>query len=536
MQTFDIIVVGGGSAGCALAARLSERPDLQVALIEAGPRSGGVKTSMPAMVIKVVPPNPLNWNYYTEPQGALRNRALYWPRGRVMGGSSAINGMLYVRGHARDYDEWAQLGCAGWSFDDVLPYFVKSQGGDRSGDKFHGTDGPLVTTRDDSTNPLNEAFLKAGANLGYPVTEDFNGEQQEGVGYYDRTISGGRRMSTAATYLKEAEGRANLTIISDTQVRQVILDGKRAVGVEASGGGKIFEIRANKEVILSGGAVNSPQLLQLSGIGDPKDIHSVGLNVQHALPGVGKNMQDHLDLLVTAKINQPISFRQYQAAPHKGLIEMAKWFMKKPSALGESLLPVGGFLKSDPALERPDIQLHIVLGYGEKPHGIEPAKDHGFGIHMCQLRPNSRGTISLSSGDPLEPAKIDPNYLVDPEDLRIMREGAKMTLKMMRDPALKAYITREHDPFASLSLDDDDAIDAVIRDTAETIYHPVGTCAMGPKDQATSVVDPTLKVIGIEGLRVVDASVMPRLIGGNTNAPTVMIAEKAADLIKSAIS
>lgn len=533
-QTFDYIVVGGGSAGCCLAARLSETQNVTVALIEAGPKSGGIKTSMPAMVIETVPPNPLNWNYYTAPQPALDNRELYWPRGRVMGGSSAINGMLYVRGHARDYDEWAQLGCRGWSYDDVLPYFIKSQGGDRAGDPLHGTKGPLVTTQDDSTNPLNAAFLEAGEALGYPQTPDFNGLQQDGVGYYDRTISGGRRMSTAATYLKEAEARSNLTIMADTQVRRVTLQGKTVTGIEATSKAGTIKVHARREVILCGGTVNSPQLLQLSGIGDPDDIASVGLPVLHALPGVGKNMQDHLDFLATAALSQPISFRRYQARPHLGLYEMAKWFLKKPSALGESLLPVGGFLKTDQALERPDLQLHIVLGYGAQPHGIEPAKDHGFGIHMCQLRPHSRGTISLASSDPLAPAKIDPNYLAAEEDRRVMRAGVRMTLDFFRQEAFKPFVTRLHDPFETLDVDDDSAVDAVIRSVAETIYHPVGTCAMGPANNPLSVVDPELKVIGIEGLRVADASVMPRLIGGNTNAPTIMIAEKAADMIKAA--
>ena len=532
-DTFDFIVVGGGSAGCALAARLSERADYKVALIEAGRKKGGLKVDMPGLISKLVPPNPMNWNYWTEPQKKLNNRKLYWPRGKVMGGSSSINGMIYIRGHARDYDEWAQLGCTGWSYDDVLPYFKKSEGSTRKDDEYHEGDGPLKVSERTSTHVLNDAFLKAGGEIGLPFTDDFNGKNQEGVGWFDQTIRDGRRQSTAFTYLSEALNRPNLTVLSETMARRVLFDGKRASGLEVEQQGKVKTLKVSNEIILSGGAINSPQLLQLSGIGDPDDIKSVGIEMTHELMGVGKNMQDHLDMLVSAHLKDPISLLHYQA-PHRGIMEMIKWFMKKPGILSDVVLPTGAFIKTDPALERPDVQFHILLGMADAPHGFADAYEHGMGIHVCQLRPHSRGTISLASDDPMVAAKIDPNYLDSAEDIRILSEGVKVARRMFAAPAIQDYIAHEKAPWNDMDINDDAALTDHIRASAETIYHPVGTCSMGPKDNANSVVDPELKVIGIEGLRVADASVMPRLIGGNTNAPTIMVAEKCADMIKAA--
>jgi len=532
LKKFDYIIVGAGSAGCALAARLTENSNVSVLLLEAGGKDNSIKITVPAMISEVVKPNKMNWNYWTEPQKQLNDRKLFWPRGKVLGGSSAINGMIYIRGHQRDYDEWAQLGCKGWTFDECLPYFKKAEGSTRHDDELHSSKGPLLVEEHTSHHPLNDAFLEAAAGLGLPYTDDFNGPQQEGVGWYDQTIKQGRRQSTARTYLNMAKDRENLTILTDAQATRVLLSGKKATGIEVKRGGKLETWHAGREVILSGGAINSPQLLQLSGIGDPNDIQAVGLPVMHELIGVGKNMQDHLDLLLSAHLKDPISFLRYKR-PDRGIMELIKWALKKPGVMSDCVTPVGAFLKTDKALERPDIQFHIMLAMADMSHGLADPHEHGFGVHVCQLRPHSRGTISLASCDPTTPAKINPRYLDFDEDLRIMREGCKIIRRMYRQPALAKFITKEKDPWHGIDVEDDAGTDAVIRDKAETIYHPVGTCSMGQIDNKNNVVGPDLKVIGLEGLRVVDASVMPRLIGGNTNAPTIMIAEKCADLIKS---
>jgi len=534
-NTFDYIIVGAGSAGCTIASRLSEDSNVSVLLLEAGGKDKSLQITVPAMITELVKPNPMNWSYWTEAQKNLNDRKLFWPRGKVLGGSSAINAMLYVRGHQRDYDEWAQLGCKGWAFDDVLPFFKKAEGSNRPADKYHGTDGPLLVEQHTSKQPVNDGFLQAAKEMGLPYTDDFNGENQEGAGWYDQSIKQGRRQSTARTYLKAAEGRPNLTILTDAQATRITMQGKKATGIELMRGGKKEIWKAGREVILSGGAINSPQLLQLSGIGDPADIQAVGLPVVHELMGVGKNMQDHIDMLVSAHLKDPISMLQYKR-PDKGAIEMLKWFFKRPGVMSDCVTPVGAFIKTDKALERPDIQLHIMVAMADEPHGFAEPHEHGMGIHICQLRPHSRGTISLASADPMAHARIDPGYLDQAEDLRVLREGTKIVRRMYQQPGLANYITEEKSPWNGIDIDDDDATDAQIRAQAETIYHPVATCSMGPADNKNSVVDPNLKVVGIEGLRVADASIMPRLIGGNTNAPTIMIAEKCADMIKSGLA
>lgn len=527
-DSFDYIIVGGGSAGCCLAARLSEDTDVSVLLIEAGKPGNSLLINVPGLLSQTVPGKMYNWHYWTEPQKHLSGRKLFWPRGKALGGSSAINGMLYIRGHAKDYDQWSQLGATGWGYGDVLPYFIKSEGSEREADDFHGTDGPLHVCRATSDNKLNFAFIDAAQEAGYPFNDDFNGTSQDGFGYYDQTIKDGRRMSAAKAYITPALKRENLTVMTETQVATVELDNKTATGVKLVDG-TLFN--ANLEVILSGGAINSPQILQLSGIGDKADLDKIGIETKHSLAAVGKNLQDHLDVQINYTCTEPITFYRW-VKPHAALMELAKWFMKKPGVFSDSIAPSCGFVKSDPSLERPDIQYHLILGMAEEGHGLALPTEHGFGIHACQLRPESRGTITLKSANPLDDPIIEPNYLSAPEDIAVLRKAARIAMDIAEQKGLKSFIGKRVVPDETIDLSDDSALDAELIKHAETIYHPVGTCAMGNADNPMSVVDPQLKVIGISGLRVVDASVMPRLIGGNTNAPTIMIAEKAADMIK----
>lgn len=530
-DSFDYIIVGGGSAGCCLAARLSEDADVTVLLVEAGPWKKGLLIDAPAMLSRTIPSRKFSWAYWTSPQKFLNGRKLYWPRGKVMGGSSAINAMLYVRGHPQDYDQWSQLGARGWSYDNVLPYFIKSEGSERDASTYHGTTGPLKVSRSTSVNPLNKAFIEAGEQMGYPFTDDFNGEGQEGFGLYDQTIKGGRRMSTAVTYLSSAIDRENLSVMTDALVSKVLLEGDQATGIELVCKGITKTIKTTREVILSGGSINSPQILQLSGIGDPEDMKAADINCLHPLKGVGKNLQDHIDVTVAYECTQPITFYKW-LKPHHAIGQLIKWWLKMPSVLGDTITPGGAFLKTDPALERSDLQLHMILGIADKPHGFAEPHQHGYGCHVCQLRPESRGFIRATSNNPSDLPMIEPNYLSAAEDRVTIRNGTRLVVKLMEQDALAPYRGKRVWPDESVDIADDDALDAAIRAVAETIYHPVGTCAMGPVSDPMSVVDDRLNVIGLKGLRVVDASIMPRLIGGNTNAPTIMIAEKAADMIK----
>lgn len=539
MQTddYDYIIVGAGSAGCVLANRLSADPDSTVLLIEAGKKDRPLSVHVPGMLGEQIASDKNNWFYWTEPQKHMKNRKLFWPRGKILGGSSSINGLLYVRGHKRDYDEWAQLGCKGWSFDDVLPYFRKSEDFIGKSDDFHGTGGPLAVTPRTSTNPINDAFLASGQQAGLPLTPDFNGPEQEGVGTYQQTIKDGRRWSTATGFLKPVLERPNLTVLTEALTHKISFDTTaarpRATGVILRHKKQIKSITARKEVILCGGAINSPQLLMLSGIGDARDLQYHGITPVYNAPAVGQNLQDHIDTTVTAFCDVPITFKKW-ANPLLAVGELVKWMLKKPGVLSDAITPSGAFIKSDPALERPDIQLHLLLGLAPEPHGFAMPTRHGVGLHSCLLRPRSRGTIALASNNPEDLAKIDPNYFTDPHDLEGARKGVRLSAHIFKQPAFKKYISAFESPWNRVDTMSDTALDDIIREKAETIYHPVGTCAMGPADHGSSVVDPTLKVIGVSNLRVADASVMPRLIGGNTNAPTIMIAEKCADMILSA--
>lgn len=527
-QRADYVIIGGGSAGCTLAARLTEDGAAKVALLEAGPRDTSLLVRMPVGAGRLIPSkNPHNWGFWTEPQAHLNNRKLFWPRGRGLGGSSSINGMIYIRGHARDYDQWRQMGLTGWGYRDVLPYFRRSESFETGADPWHGGAGPLHVSRPASHNPLFKAFIQAGVAAGHPVTRDFNGHQQEGFGPYQLTIKDGERWSASFAYLRPALERSNLTVIPEAFATRIIIEKGRAIGVEyAAGPGKpVRKIYADKEVLLAAGAVQSPQILQLSGVGDPALLARHDITVHAPLTEVGRNMQDHLDVCIINECTKPIT--AYSAQKGFNQIKTGLNYITRKQGPGrQNFLESGAFLKSRKELDRPDLQLHLVAAIMID-HGATRVEKDGFTIHACQLRPQSLGTIALKSADPFAEPAIDPNYLAADLDLRTMREAVKISRDVANQKPLAFLRGAEIRPGAEVKTDAE--IDAWIRQTGETIYHPVGTCRMGADDRA--VVDETLKVRGIEGLRVVDASVMPTLVGGNTNAPTIMVAEKASDMI-----
>ncbi|MAN46936.1 MAG: choline dehydrogenase [Hyphomonas sp.] len=529
METYDYIIVGAGSAGCALANRLSADPAIKVCLIEAGKKDNSLMVRMPAGVGNLIKDvNDYNWGFWTEPQKHMNGRKLWWPRGKGWGGSSSINGMVYIRGHAGDYDQWAQMGLKGWSYADVLPYFRRSEGYEGGDNVFHGGAGPLKVSESPMNSPIYRAFLQAGEEAGYKTTQDFNGADQEGVGRYQRTIHKGERWSASFGYLRPIVGvRPNLTVISTGLVTRVLIENGRATGVEVvEGKGRLSqEIHASEEVLVCAGAVQSPQLLQLSGIGNPDHLGRFGIEAKVKSPKVGQNLQDHLDLTIIHEMTQPLSAYSMQ----KGIKKLGvgiQYLINQTGAGADNHLQAGAFLKSREGLEMPDIQLHLVNAI-MMDHAKHEADKDGYTVHACQLRPESRGTVCLASSDPFDAPAIDPNYLATEEDRRAMREAVKMVRDICSQNALKALTGAEIMPGESVKSDEE--IDSFVRRMGETIYHPVGTVAMGVSED--SPLDGELRVRGVEGLRVIDASVMPTLIGGNTNAPTIMIAEKAADMI-----
>jgi choline dehydrogenase len=527
---FDYVIVGAGSAGCVLANRLSEDASVTVALIEAGGKNTDLLVRMPAGVGNLIAnKGALNWGFETSPQQFLDGRRLYQPRGRGWGGSSAINGMIYVRGHARDYDHWRQMGLTGWGYADVLPYFKRAQHHEDGGDAWNGEGGPLWVSRGPAGDPIYKAFIQAAAQAGYPVTRDFNGRQQEGAGPYHLTIKNGERWSAAAAYLQPiVKTRPNLHVISNAFANRVILERNKAVGVAYSAGpGKpVRNVYANREVILSGGAFQSPHLLMLSGIGPADELRKAGVTVAVDAPEIGRNLQDHLDVCIIHEMTKPISMYSKTKGLKQPMIGLQYMFTKQGHGRTNHL-HAGAFLKSRGELDRPDVQLHLVNAIMIDHARVKADRD-GFTVHACQLRPESRGTVTLASANPFDAPVIDPRYLAEENDRRTMRDSVRMVRAICSQQALNLYRGDELRPGAHVRTDAE--IDAWIRANAETIYHPVGTVRMGADEKAP--LDPQLRVRGVDNLRVVDASVMPTLVGGNTNAPTIMIAEKISDALR----
>ena len=526
---FDYLVIGGGSAGCVLASRLSEDPAVSVCLVEAGPADRSVLLHCPAGIALLAQTGQASWRFETVPQPGLNGRRGYQPRGKVLGGSSSINAMCYTRGVPDDYDRWAAEGNAGWGFDDLLPYFKKAEHNERGGDAHHGSGGPLNVMDLRSPNRFGPVFVEAAVQAGQRHNPDFNGAAQEGVGLYQVTHKNGERWSAAKAYLTPNLGRNNLTVMTGAQTTRVLLEGRRAVGVEVRVDGALRQLKARREVLLSAGALQSAQLLMLSGIGAGAQLQSHGIAVVHDLPGVGANLHDHPD--VVQVVDTPGLSDLFGLSP-RGALNVARgifeWRRARSGLLTTNFAEAGGFIKSQPGEALPDLQLHFVIGKLID-HGRKVVFGHGYSCHVCLLRPKSRGALTLASADPFAAPLIDPNFLAEPDDLARLLRGFKLMRGILQQPALAGYRGRELP--ASAAAQTDAQIEQFIRDHADTIYHPVGTCRMGggPLD----VVDARLRVHGIEGLRVVDASIMPSIVGGNTNAPVIAIAEKAADLIKA---
>lgn len=518
---FDYVIVGAGSAGCVLANRLSVNPETRVCLLEAGGVDKDPLIHAPMGFAFMPPWAATNWKFDTAPQKHLNNRICYQPRGRVLGGSSSINAMIYIRGSRNDYDRWEAAGAAGWGWDGVLPYFKKAENNERGEDAFHNVGGPLNVADLRHKNPLSEIFLDAAAKLQYSVNEDFNGAEQDGVGYYQVTQKDGRRCSSARAYLDPANTRPNLHIETGAHAERIRFDGKRAAGIEFRSGKSAKFVSARAEIILAGGAFQSPQLLMLSGIGPGAHLQENGVETVADLPAVGQNLQDHLDwtAIHKAKTSDAVGLNAgfVSALPRS----ISAYRKHGDGPLTSNLAECGGFIRTDPSEQETDVQLHFVPGMVDD-HGRKRHLGSGISCHVCVLRPKSRGSVTLASPDPAAAPVIDPNFLSDDDDLKRLKAGARVVERIFESPAFEGILGKR---LYSEPGCDDDALEAHIRNHADTIYHPVGTCAMGV------VVDPELRVKGVEGLRVADASVMPLLVSGNTNAPSIMIGEKASDLI-----
>jgi choline dehydrogenase len=526
-QRFDYIIVGGGAAGCVLAARLSEDPALRVLLLEAGGADRSPLIRAPGGLLPIMLSGAHAWPYVSVPQPQLDNRVLYLPRGKVLGGGSSINGMVYDRGFASDYDRIAAAGNPGWSYTEVLPYFRRSESFHRAGDPLHGDSGPIQVSRPGAKHPFARAFVEAGQQAGHAYNDDTNGASREGFGPIDVTIGRGVRSSASRAYLAPARKRANLVVITGALASRILLDNGRAVGVEYLRKGRVEKAHAERETLLAGGAINSPQLLMLSGIGAGEELRRHGIAVQHELPGVGQGLQDHLAVSVKYRSLQPISLFKY-FKPWHGAAALARYLASGSGPLGDPGMEAVAFVKSDPALAEPDIKLLLVMALYAN-NGRELSPHHGFAAHTNVIRPESRGSVRLASANPLDAPLIDQNYLDSAADRRIARSAVRIAREVFAQKAFDALRGEELEPGPGVRSDAD--IDAFIRAKAEADYHSVGSCRMG--QDAMAVVDAQLRVRGLEALRVVDASVIPHMIGGNTCMPVIMVAEKAADMIRN---
>ncbi|MCR2747899.1 GMC family oxidoreductase [Limnobacter parvus] len=523
----DYIVVGGGTGGCAMAGRLSEDSTLDVCLLEAGGDGTGNTINIPSGAVVMLPTKINNWAFETTPQAGLNGRKGYQPRGKCLGGSSAINAMVYVRGTASDYDRWAnEEGCSGWSYKEVLPYFKLSECNERIRDAYHGNSGPLNVADLRSDNPFQQIYLEAGKQAGFKINNDFNGADQEGVGIYQVTQKNGERWSAARAYLFPHLHRKNLTVHTKAMVQRVLFEGKRAVGVEVSINGQLAVLKARKEIILTAGAIQTPQLLMVSGVGDSSELARHDIEVVHHLPGVGKNLQDHPDFIFGYSTKSLDTLGLSLRGSFRLLREIFRYRRNRRGALTSNFAEGGAFLKTKPDMKDPNVQLHFVVAMVDD-HARKMHLGHGFSCHVCLLRPHSRGSLTLQGNTMDTPPVIDIGFLKDPRDMEELVEGFKLTRKIMHAPALAKWILK--DKFTE-HVHTDDEIREVLRNRVDTVYHPTGTCKMGSDPMA--VVDPQLRVHGLEGLRIVDASAMPSLIGGNTNGPVMMMAEKAVDMIR----